>query len=580
MFPRITQVKRGGRIYEYVKIVETYREAGKHRQRVLLNLGRRDGELAAKVDRLLRALRRFGNEPLVAADEIEGECILVWGPILVARRLWEQLRLGQMIQRHCGSKKQRFDVAETAFVLVANRLTEPSSEHGLARWLEHTFVCDRAGQRWMPEWRPAEEVTPEQRVKVTARWLNPWYRTLDALLGGKEPIERALFNRVKDLFHLEVELVLYDLTSTYFERRDPVGTLRRHGKSKDGRPRQVQVVVGVVMANGFPIAHHVFPGNQADQTTLVNVIQDLDRRFGLRRLLIVGDRGLVNAQNLAWLSEHHYRYLMAIKGRRNQEAAAVLQALQDGEDAWQVVDSDNRVQPVELSSDGVRYFVVESQSRLAYERELRERSMRRTRERLEGIAAAVSQGRLKDPIKIAARAARALAENHGARYFRYQVPGQGQFTFSEDSDKVEAEQRREGRYILKSDDPAVTPAHAVDTYKQLAIVEDGFRDLKDVLEMRPVWHKSEARIRAHVFVASLALFLKRSLQRQLDAEGVYLSATDALAASRSIGLADLDLNGTPHRIVARARRDAQRVLNVLDIRDIQPPHVSAPRQDG
>lgn len=578
MFPRISKVTRGDKTYEYLKIVETYRENGKHRQRVVANLGRLDDALAGQIDQLTRALRRFGRDRLVAPEEIQARECLAWGPVLAARRLWEQMALDAIVSQHAKARQQKFDVAQCAFVLVANRLAEPSSELGLARWLEHTFVPRAHGRRWEPEWRAPHEVTKHQRVKVTHRWLNPWYRTLDALLRGKEQIERALYERVKDLFHLQVDMVFYDLTSTYFERRTPTGQMRRHGKSKDGRPRHVQVVVGVVMANGFPIAHHVFSGDTADKATLSHVLSDAQERFGLRRITVVADRGVVSSENMDWLAQHDVRYVVAIKGRRSKLAAQVFAALRDPPHAWGKVDEHNRAQLVQLPHDHARYVVVESEARLAYERDQRERSMARTREQLESIAKAVAAGRLKDPAKIGARAGRALSHDHGSRYFSYDVSGPGQFAFQQDPAKVEAERVREGRYILKTDVADFTPADAVDTYKQLSIVEDGFRDLKDVIEMRPVWHKSDARIEAHIFVATLALFLKRSLQHQLHAQGIGLSATDALSALKSVGLAELELDGKPHRLVSRPKGDAQRVLKALGITELQPAALSSARQ--
>ena len=188
---------------------------------------------------------------------------LTCGKVLLARHLWEQLGLGRIVASRCKSARRKWDVAETVFVLVANRLTDPGSEHALARWLENTYVPDRNGNRWLPEWLPADAVTKQQRVRVRSRQLQKWYRTLDALLAGKEDIEQDLYRRVCDLFSLKVDMVFYDVTSTYFARRRPKGELRRHGVSKDGRPRNVQIILGVVMANGWPISHHIFPGNTA-----------------------------------------------------------------------------------------------------------------------------------------------------------------------------------------------------------------------------------------------------------------------------------------------------------------------------
>jgi transposase len=573
MFLRVSRVTSGQRTYEYLQILETYREEGRHRQRVIANLGRLD-RLGETLDNLMRSMRRYCREQFVSPTEIASRSSAVWGPILLARHLWEEMGLTEIIHRVCRSPRQKYDVAERAFVLVANRLTEPSSEHGLARWLEHTFVCDRQGRRWEPDWLPVEAITKDQRVKVSSGQLQRWYRTLDALLGAKEAIEGALYRRVRDLFSLQVNLVFYDVTSAYFQRREPTGRLRRHGKSRDGHPREVQVIVGVVMANGWPIAHHLFPGQTADKSTLQSVVADVQRRFGVRRVTVVADRGMVSEANLAFLSERGFRYLVGIKGRRSREAAQVLASLGEDEGAWVRVDEENRVQTVRLGEEPVRYFVVESGARKAYEQSLRERSMDRVGQALEKIARAVSAGRLKDPAKIGARAERAVAANHGKRYFSYAVGGEGQFTFEQDAEKMRAELAREGRYILKSDDPDLTAVDAVETYKELATVEAGFRDLKDVIAMRPIWHKTDDRIRAHILVATLALFLKRTLQHHLDAEGVCLSASDALGAMKTVSVTDLDLGGTKHRLVTSGGRDARRVLKALRLRDPRPPGCS------
>ncbi len=202
---------------------------------------------------------------------------------------------------------------------------------------------------------------------------------------------------------------------------------------------------------------------------------------------------------------------------------------------------------------------------------MRQRSMERTKEQLQKIVAAVKSGRLKDPVKIGARASRALSKNHGHRYYSWQVAGPGQFHFYEDQKKLAAEMLHEGKYILKSNDNELTAVEAVACYKELNTVEQGFRDLKDVIDMRPVYHKRDERIEAHIFVASLALFLKRTLEYQLSSRLPELSATDALGAVQSIGLAELDVAGQTRRLVSGGGRDARRILAALGIKEINPP---------
>ena len=568
MFPRIATVKRGSKTYKYLQIVEAYRANGRTTQRVVANLGRLD-QLDGKLDDLLASLNKYAKRPFVRDDQIGCRQALPWGPVLLARHLWDQMELGEVIGRLCRWRRYKFDVAESAFVLVANRLCEPRSEHGLARWLEHTFVCDAKGKRWTPDWLPAREITKQQRVKVKHEQLNQWYRTLDALLLVKEQIEQALYMRVRDLFSVKVDLVFYDLTSTYFCRKSPVGKLRRHGHSKEGKPRQVQVVLGVVMANGFPIAHHVFEGNRAEKTTLRDVLTDVDRRFGLGHVLVVADRGLVSPDNLAYLSQSKFRYLVGLPGRRSREAREVFEALDDTK--WQRVDPENLVQEIRLPGRTDRYFVIDSLPRKTYEQSLRRRAMERAQQALARVAAAVEAGRLKDPAKIGARAARAAGKHHGYRYYSYAVSGPGQFRFWEDREKMRAETLHEGKYILKTDDQELDATEAVGAYKELDTVESGFRDLKDVIEMRPVYHKTDDRIKAHIFVATLGLFLKRSLEHQLAPVLPELSGSEAIAAIRSIGLAELDLNGKRTRLVSGGSRDARRVISALGLADLNPP---------
>jgi len=568
MFSRIATVKRGNKTYKYLQIVEAYRANGRATQRVVANLGRLD-QLDGKLDDLLASLNKYAKRPFVRDDQIGCRAALPWGPVLLTRHLWDQMELGEAIAKLCRSRRYKFDVAETAFVLVVNRLCEPRSEHGLARWLEHTFVCDAKGKRWMPDWLPAKQITKQQRVKVKHEQLNQWYRTLDALLSVKERIEEALYMRVRDLFNVKVDLVFYDLTSTYFCRKSPVGRLRRHGHSKEGKSRQVQVVLGVVMANGFPIAHHVFEGNKAEKTTLRDVLTDVDRRFGLGHVLVVADRGLVSPDNLDYLSQSKFRYLLGLPGRRSREAREVFEALDDTK--WQRVDKENLVQEVRLPGRTDRYFVIDSLQRKTYEQSLRRRSMERARQTLDKVVAAVKTGRLKNPAKIGARAAKAAAKHHGYRYYSYEVPGSGQFRFWEDREKTQAETLHEGKYILKTDDQDLDATEAVGAYKELNTVESGFRDLKDVIEMRPVYHKTDDRIKAHIFVATLGLFLKRSLEHQLAPTLPELSGCEAIAAMRSIGLAELDLNGKRTRLVSGGSRDARRVVSALGLVDLNPP---------
>jgi transposase len=164
-----------------------------------------------------------------------------------------------------------------------------------------------------------------------------------------------------------------------------------------------------------------------------------------------------------------------------------------------------------------------------------------------------------------------LSQHHGHRYYSWDIGERGQFRFFEDPDKLDAEMRHEGKYILKTDDAELTAVDAVAAYKELSTVEFGFRDLKDVIEGCPIFHQTDERVEAHIFVATLSLFLKRTLEHQLAAELPELSSTDAFAAMKSIGIAELNLNRQTTRLVSGGGRDARRVLVALGIKDTDPP---------
>jgi hypothetical protein len=247
MFLRVVRAAGGkGVKHEYVRVVEAFRHQGKTRHRTVLNLGRKD-LLAAHLD-LTKLMHLLHGDATPSADGLRADDVRAlaawdWRPMLVARHLWRELGLGATLDSL--SRRQRHEVttlSERALVLVANLLTAPSSEHGLARWLETDFVCDRAGRRWVAAWRDdaARQASKLPRVRVEMRQLKGWSRTLDQLLERKVQIEHALFLTLRDLFSLKVDMVFYDLTSTYFEGAGPP-VKGAHGHSRDGKPRNPQV---------------------------------------------------------------------------------------------------------------------------------------------------------------------------------------------------------------------------------------------------------------------------------------------------------------------------------------------------
>src|SRR6516225_6633513 len=572
MYLRTVKVRSSsGAVNQYVRVVEAYRDNGKVKQRTLADLGRMD--LLAEMFPKLRRLLGYDADSRTPRDnDLDILDASTWGPILAVRALFDQLGLWSILDSTLG-KAKGVPFTDRAFVLVANRLIHPASEHGLAGWLESDFVCDRQGRRFLPQWHR------HNRVRVHFRQLDAWYRTLDQLLAAKEQIELALYHRLRDLFSLKPDLVLYDITSTYFEGAGPAN-FAKHGYSRDGKPQNVQVVVGVVMVAGWPIAHHVWAGNTMDRSTVPEVVRDLHQRFQFNRVVFVGDRGMVTEKNLGDLTAGKHGYLVGLNRRRNAEMEGWLTAVDEskwiecpvGITARERTDPPRtRAQEVPSGTEGVRIIVVDSDERRSYEEGMRQKSMNRTHAQLQRVADRVAAGKLKRPEKIGAAAERVLQRHHGHRYYAWDLH-QGNFRFFENKAGLAREKQIEGKYVVTTGEQDWSVLDAVALYKELSDLERGFRQLKDVLAMRPIYHQVEHRVKAHIFVAALALLVQRLLARRLVDGGIDFAPERALQALSTVHLVTLRLEGhEPRPGVSGGSADARKILKALKLSELRPP---------
>ena len=588
MFIRSIKVRSSsGAVHEYVRIVTSVREKGRVKQKVVANLGRRD-TLEAILPLLNRFLRGDDDQQQLAKKQLAQEGPMdvldasTWGPMLAARHLFQQLGLWKILDagrrwpRLMSDEDPHDDWPSRVLALIVNRLVRPGSEHALAAWLETDYVCDRHGRRYVPRWKQ------QGRVKVDLAQLQRWYRTLDHLLLNKDAVEVALYQRLRDLFDFQAELVLYDLTSTYFEGQGPA-ELAKHGYSRDGKPRNVQVVVGVVMVAGWPIAHHVWAGNTRDSKTVKEVIEDLAKRFHFRRVVFVGDRGMVTESNLETIqkAEGEWGFLVGMTRRQNPEAETLIDRVQD--DRWIECEMGinvrekkpahrphTRVQEVPCDRAGIRVFVVDSDERRAYEQRMREKAMQRVHAGLEKLKRRVAKGRLKNPAKIGAAAERVLQRNHGYRYYAWELK-EGQFEFCEHPVNLPREKKYEGKYLIQTDQRAMTPVDAVAHYKELNDVERGFHTVKDPLGMRPIWHHVARRVKAHIFVAALAFLFDRMLERALRAAGLPLSAPAAWQTLQTIRHVRFRVDGELRSGTTPGSAGARQVLKALGLTEHRPP---------
>jgi transposase len=432
-------------------------------------------------------------------------------------------------------------VASVILIGVLNRLLAPASELRTWEWHHRLYLPELEGQ-----------LVPLQQ----------FYRALDALMAIKEPLEAELFGQVRHLFNQELDVVFYDLTSTYFEGSGPPSAA--YGYSRDRRPDRRQIVVAVLTdAQGLPLGFEVFPGNQADVTTLSTALQVLQERFRIGRCIFVGDSGLFSADNLDALQQAGYPYVLAVRRRALGEHAALVHVPLS---AYQSLREDLLAYEGPPADDGSRVIVCFSEPRRLEQQQIRQQRLDRGQASLEALQRRVAQGRLRDARKIAAAASRSLAEAKAGTYFCLDIPAEGgQFDFRLHQERLQQETQWDGKYFLHSNVPHSTPEQTVDAYFGLQRVERAFRGLKDYLRVRPIYHYREQRVRGHVFVAVLAYLLLRSLELKLAQGGCPMSGRRALDLLGEIHAVEIRLGPQQVLTLTQPSPQAHELLHALKL---------------
>ncbi|MGA9077403.1 MAG: IS1634 family transposase [Acidimicrobiales bacterium] len=506
MHVKRTTRRRGEKEYTYLSLVESVRINGKKTHQTLLRLGE-IGELerSGQLDRIVAALSGYTTKHFVAAEGLEGEGAPSFGATAAISAYFDRLGLREHF-RAIGDRRHSKNLADTIFVMVANRLCDPSSK-----------------RRTIHEWL-ATVALPEG---VVSPLLDQCYRGIDAIADEKEATEELLYARLTDLTNLDLRLALYDLTSTYFETsRGPVDEFssRAYGYSRDHRPDRPQVVIGLlVTGNGIPIAHYVFPGNTRDSTTLPQVMADYQSRFGVGKIALVADRGLISEKNLQDVAAAGFDHVLATRLHHDGDVAAVLErAAAAGDDAWRAVPGFPGTKAFEVNLGGRRFVVVSSAERKARDDRRREELLARVESKLITLADRVRAGKLVDPAKIGAAADRILRDSGVGRCFAVTIR-HGVFSWRFDEEALAYDEKLlAGRYVLTTSLQAreASVTDIVRHYKMLQNVERRFRVMKDFLGLRPVHHHKEERVRGHIALCVIAAVIEAVMGNDLQHAGV------------------------------------------------------------
>ena len=559
MFVKTTRVRRGNRSYEYLSLVEAQRSGGKVGHRTLLRLGEvSELRSSGQLDRVISALRaHLEPEPgaTVEVGSLEAASARASGGIAACDAIWRAVGLDAWFSTQ-GRSRRATRLADAVFAIVANRLIAPCSK------------------RRLPEWC-AEDVT------MPSGWVAPssdqYYRGLDAIAESKAATETFLYSSLTTLVNLDLRLVCYDITSTYFEG-DPRPSDRfpskAFGYSRDKRSDRPQIVIGLlVTGDGIPIAHHVFAGNTADVSTLPGVLDDLRERFGVGRICVVADRGFVSAGNIAALDAAGFDHVLATRLHRDALCETALARSSEPDVEWVPVP-DAHSAAAEVTIDGTRCVVVASLERHRRDQHRTAELVAKTETELLALEDRVREGRLKDAGKIGRAAQRIVGGSGIGRLFDLEI-GEGRFVYHYNETAHTYEEILAGRYVLHT---SLTPhqastAEVVRHYRGLLEVEARFRVLKDFLHLRPVRHWTENRVRGHVAACVYASVIEALINQRLAAAGIEdpdlpgqtLTAARALRELDRIRTVVLDAEGRSVTLVTRRTAFQTRILDALDV---------------
>ena len=563
MFLRQTIRKKDGKEHRYFSVVENRRVAdGRVVQRHLLYLGEINDSQERAWRKSIEVFDESAAEPrtlsLFPEDRCEGllpDASIVrlrlsqtqlcrprqWGACWLALTLWWELQLDRFWARLPVSRKgTRWDAV--LLVLTAYRLLAPGSEWRLHReWFERSALADLLG------------------ADLAVADIHKLYACHERLLAHKDALFEHLVARWRDLFNASFDVLLYDLTSTYFEADPPFpqGDKRRHGYSRDHRPDCVQVVIALVVTpEGLPLAYEVLPGNTADNTTLRDFLQRIERQYGKARRIWLMDRGIPTEEVLADMraADPPVQYVVGTpKGRLTRLERELLGK------PWQ--EARPGVQVKLLPQDGELYVFAQSRDRVAKERAMRRRQLKWLWRRLAQIAA---MKLTREELLMKLGAARSQAPT-AWRLVPVVVPKTGStFSYRIDRNKLRQVRRREGRYLLRTNLTENDPAQLWSYYLQLVAVEEAFKNLKGDLAIRPIFHQHQDRVEAHIFIAFLAYCLHVTLRRRLHALAPGLTPRSVLEKFAAIQMIDVHIpTGDGRELVLTRYTEPQAELKLL-----------------
>jgi len=543
MYVRIVTSKQAHGTYKSVQIVESYRDSKKSKHpitRVIAHLGQVEKLTDRDVDNIINGVCKAIGRP--TERETTLECAWDFGHVFALVEIWKELKIATILRQKADRRGRSFDLEAHIRLMVINRLCDPRSKLALLEWLEGVYL-------------PGLD-----REKIDYHHL---LRAMDWLIEHKQDIELKVANRLLTLFDQEVDLVFYDITSTYFEGDRSITTedIRQYGYSRDHRPDRRQVVIGVVMTReGMPLCHHVFSGSTADKTTVVDVVRDLKERFRFQRVIFVGDRGMLSEENLEFLLCENLGFIVCHRLRRNNEIKGFITRTHEGL-------TQAKEQYLEDQRDGVKFVMAYDPKMASFLKKRREEALTKADALIKDIRARLrsrgSRGRSLTPEGAWVQIRDYLKARNLLRYYRLEFDSDHGLSVTSETHTRQWENLIDGKLIVETTQLDMPPEEVIRRYKELQIVEQGFRCLKSSLKLRPIYHWTERRIRAHVFICMLALQLERAMTLRLH--GLKISSQTALEKLRQIKAGHARVNSVRTPVITTLTEEHKTIYRQLNL---------------
>jgi transposase len=514
--------KRNGKEYEYLYLVENYRNGDKVVQKTVMSFGAvNDPETKKRINDIVAALLGVHSDFKLfnTADQLSAPGTKHYGPLLIFKRLWKDLGIGKILKDSLYHYETFFDLSDCIFNMILSRLIEPCSKRGMLEFQKDVY-----------------DLPPFE--------LHQYYRAMDYIIDNKEDIEKRIFDQMKSFSGARLDMAFFDTTTIiYFgdAEEDDDNKLLAKGFSKDHRGDLKQVVVGVVMSkDGIPLAHEVFSGNKNDVTCFKELIDKLICKFGIKKIILVGDRGMISMKNLKLLEENGLEYILGFRMRTIKKESR--------NEIFKKVDLKrlrtlNGLQAKEAEYQGKRLIVYFDEERAQLDKEHRESIIEELKEK-------TKNGTIHTIVS-------------NINYKRYlDIEGKDPKISKK---KVDLDELYDGVFVITSN-TKLSPNQIVKSYRDLWHVEQGFRWLKSELEMGPIYHWKDRRIEAHIMICFLSLILKVFLNKKMKEADKKTSYPEAMVSLKRLKVVELEIDKKQVHLTTDIEPLAKTVFKAINMR--------------